>query len=1076
MICLIKWGRDLKYQNLLLMDNNDKIMCLLLICIVIAIVAAIWTISDNIKNKKLTNQLRKAKSELEQIAFFDSLTGIFNKEHFLRATEQMLNEKSNIKFVIITVDIERFKVINERFGTKIGDTILKTIALYFKNTIKSRGTYGRMESDHFAACFPYAELDPETIIQQLQSEFKKHKLPYKIDIFLGAYVVDDNISVLQMCDRAYMALATVKGSYLTKYAVYNDNLRQTMLFEQQLMNDIPSALINSEFCVYYQPLYSTKSEKPVCAEALIRWKHPQKGMIPPDKFVPFCEKNGLITKLDEFVATQVCIMIQKRKEEGKFIVPISINLSRANFFTYKIVSKIDKITNKYKVTPKDIRIEITESVYSDNPGQVLEIIKIMRNKGYRILMDDFGSGYSSLNVLKNLPVDILKIDKKLVDDIESSDRASSVLISIVRMAKWLNMEVIAEGVETKKQFTFLKKAECDIIQGYFFSKPLSERDFIEKIENDNSLDIIIDEDEMDIIDEEQKIKLLEDENNYLLKQQHEQENSMFSFKNMIGSLPVGIGIFELNEMIIPKFASRKMCEIFGYDYEEYLEKIKNNESINYSISANIIKDAMKTIKENINFSREVPAKRKDGKSIFVNVMGRYENQDEGKKIAYISITDITDQKNALDKIKMQEERYKILIESMNTVVFDYNPDNDIFTYTRRGTNGGLEEIVTANFIQNIRQTSVIHPEDIDSYIFKIGSVSMKPSAGKFECRIRRYQKEFRWCVANYISIADKQGHVYRIVGRVDDIQKEKDLFFKIKQEEEYRNHCSNSSLLFVYEFNLINDNFTVSYVSDKAKKQFLPFRKYIFTEDTIENVHPDDRCKIDEAYSSQGLRNVVVSGKHEVILRYRILKKDGRWNWIETAIHLIRDLENQIKFIGYITDINDIKMLEERAQLDGVCGVLNRFASERMMKDIIEANKEKQYYLFICDIDNFKDINDTYGHMEGDNILRTIGNILKNNFTDQSVIGRLGGDEFFVLMYEETEDEKVKSIAENMLKDVGKIIIKGSHTGKISISIGISSSEYEGKNFKKLYNVADEALYRAKKAGKNRYYFIHNAL
>lgn len=421
---------------------------------------------------------KEIERELEYRAQYDQLTGIYNKETFYRHTREMLLGDPDTRYVLVRCNVERFKLINDLFGVRTGDRILQWIAHSFEDTMPGVGSYGRLEADHFAICFPAAKLDLTHFTQEVERRCREQFPGYNLIVSFGLYEIDDiNIPVSQMCDRANLALQTIKGNYLRHYAFYDDALRDDLLREQEIISEANEALAQRQFTIYLQPVYSLAGQELVSAEALVRWIHPQKGVLKPNLFIPLFERNGFIAKLDYYVWEETCKYLQQRKKERKKPLPISVNISRRSLYDPQLADKIIALVQQYKLDPALLKLEITESAYTDNPEQLLHTMQILQSHGFVILMDDFGSGYSSLNMLKDVPADILKIDMAFLGGFESSTRAGNILTSVVRMAKWLGMPIIAEGVETAVQAGFLRSIGCDRIQGYYFSPPLPIDDF-----------------------------------------------------------------------------------------------------------------------------------------------------------------------------------------------------------------------------------------------------------------------------------------------------------------------------------------------------------------------------------------------------------------------------------------------------------------------------------------------------------------------------------------------------------------------------------------------------------------------
>ena len=445
----------------------------------------------------------RAQLELKRRAEYDELTGIYNKRTFLNRTLEELNANPDTTYLLVRIDIERFKVVNDLFGTENGDLVLRKVSNLLEEIIINIGIFGRVSADRFACCFPEGAIEIPELHRRLFAPLQDLLLDYPLVLKMGIYRVTDRTPhIEQMCDRAQLALQTVKGNYARHWAYYDDNMRDTLIQEQEILRDMDVALEQKQFAVYFQPIFSAATGKPKSAEALVRWIHPEKGMLSPGIFIPIFEHNGFITKLDAYVWETVCAFLSRCMERREKVVPISVNISRLNFYSEKLCDRLIETVEKYRVPPSLIRIEITESAYTDNPKQLLDAMKRLQEYGFSIMMDDFGSGYSSLNMLKDIPIDILKIDMKFLSDLQTNVRAGSVMNNVVRMAKWLEMNVVAEGVETREQVDFLRSIGCDMLQGYFFSRPIPQKEYV-KLINSYELDPLgsgsVNEFELDVL-------------------------------------------------------------------------------------------------------------------------------------------------------------------------------------------------------------------------------------------------------------------------------------------------------------------------------------------------------------------------------------------------------------------------------------------------------------------------------------------------------------------------------------------------------------------------------------------------
>lgn len=439
-----------------------------------------------LKNVIARSQVSLLK-ELNNVMNYDPLTEIYSKNKFFSASKALLKDNPDKQFAFLRLDIDRFKLINSFFGTAYGDRLLKRVAKRIRDFAKTTEccTFGRIDADVFGIFTPYQGKE-ETVkqIEQAVEDMKKLSASYNIMIVYGVYVVTDrSLPISFMCDRAALAAKTVKGNYMKSYAFYDDKMRLSIENEQNIINEMSDALENHEFVPYYQPKYDVKTNKPVGAEALASWIHPTKGFISPGVFIPIFEKNGFISKLDFYIWECVCKQLKEWKDKGVPLFPVSVNVSRVNLYNPNLSKIIIELTKKYDVDPKYFNIEITESVYTDDNVMIDDITSQLRNNGFTILMDDFGSGYSSLNVLKDVQVDMLKMDMMFMFKAKYDGRAETIISSVIRMAKWLNIPVIAEGVDRAEQVEFLKSVGCDYIQGFYYSKPLPAADY-EKLISD----------------------------------------------------------------------------------------------------------------------------------------------------------------------------------------------------------------------------------------------------------------------------------------------------------------------------------------------------------------------------------------------------------------------------------------------------------------------------------------------------------------------------------------------------------------------------------------------------------------
>ncbi len=429
--------------------------------------------------------LEKIKSEPDSVVLLananlmDTLTGLYRRKLFLKRAEKMVRQHTAGYYVISCFDIDKFKVINDLYGTKMGDTVLIHIANIFKEIFERIGGIAcRVSADNFAVLYPREYLYSKELKEVSRRASVIDTLSQPIIFSIGRYIIEDlSLSASGMFDRAMIAKATVKGRYDEHIATYDESMRKHILGEQEIVNEMKKALLENQFEVWYQPQFNYATGALIGSEALVRWRHPVKGFIPPARFIPIFEKNGFVYELDKYVWEQSCAFLHESLAHGKKPVPISVNISRCDIFREGLVEFIIGLVHKYELPTELLRLEITESAFVKSTDQIIKIIKAFKAYGFTMEIDDFGSGYSSLNTLKDIPADILKLDMKFLEGEKNSDKGGNIVASIVRMAKWIGMSVIAEGVETVEQAEFLKSIGCIYIQGFLYSKPIPKAEY-----------------------------------------------------------------------------------------------------------------------------------------------------------------------------------------------------------------------------------------------------------------------------------------------------------------------------------------------------------------------------------------------------------------------------------------------------------------------------------------------------------------------------------------------------------------------------------------------------------------------
>lgn len=414
----------------------------------------------------------------------DALTGLFNREFFMEYSSVHDQYYPELEMDAIVLDINRFHLLNEMHGRSFGDEVLRRIGEKIKEIVdETQGIACRDNADVFFIYVPHTDF-PDELYEQIESGIEGMLEDSRARVRMGVYPnVNRTLEMNRRFDCALLACNSIRGNFTTHIAVYDTEMHEKETYAEKLISDMEKALSESQFKVYYQPKFNVQGEKPVLssAEALIRWEHPELGMIRPDNFIPLFEENGLIQRIDHFVWYEAARQIAEWKKKYGIIVPVSVNVSRIDLCEPGFVDEMVKIVKMNDLKPEDYFLEVTESAYTENSDQIIEVVNKLREIGFRIEMDDFGTGYSSLNMLTSLPIDVLKLDMKFVKNIHTSEKDMKMVELIMDIADFLSLTVVAEGVEVEEQFRLLKDAGCDVIQGFYFSKPVKSDKFEEFI-------------------------------------------------------------------------------------------------------------------------------------------------------------------------------------------------------------------------------------------------------------------------------------------------------------------------------------------------------------------------------------------------------------------------------------------------------------------------------------------------------------------------------------------------------------------------------------------------------------------
>ena len=424
--------------------------------------------------------------KLISAAEHDRLTGLYTRSFFMEYARRLYQYHPELRLDALVINIEQFHSINALHGRDFGDRVLRRLGEGIQAFLReTEGIASRPEADRFEL-FCARQEDYQAVLDRLQAQVSALSENVNIHLRMGVAMWQEGVEPILMFDRAATACSMARQDYRHSLMIYDEEMRRRELLNQRLLNDLNRAVEERQFAVYYQPKYDIQGERPrlVSAEALVRWNHPELGLISPGDFIPLFEGNGLIGVIDRYVWAETARQMLAWREKYDFTLPVSVNLSRNDMFDPMLVDRLVHLVEDNHLRYRDLKLEVTESAYTDDARKVLDVIRTLREQGFEIEMDDFGSGYSSLNMLSDMPVDVLKMDMKFIRNIEKSETDRRLVSLVLDIAKYLRVKVVAEGVETEGQMRRLREDGCHIVQGYYFSRPLPPEEFEQLIQRE----------------------------------------------------------------------------------------------------------------------------------------------------------------------------------------------------------------------------------------------------------------------------------------------------------------------------------------------------------------------------------------------------------------------------------------------------------------------------------------------------------------------------------------------------------------------------------------------------------------
>ncbi|MCR0326293.1 bifunctional diguanylate cyclase/phosphodiesterase [[Clostridium] innocuum] len=701
--------------------------------------------------RKLQQEINDLKQELKQYKEYDSLTGLYNKHGFYAHADYLLTAFPSLSYQLFTIDFEHFKLINDQYGTRRGDELLTSFAeLLFKSFQQEETACGRIHSDIFAILVLQGH--EKEICEDISTIFRQCAQGLDVSYVIGVYDIKDrHIPIALMCDRAMMAANSIKGKYEKRWCRYDDSMRNVLMEEQELLTNVDNALEHGEFQLYIQPKCNMKTRKIVGGEVLVRWIHPKKGLIPPKDFIPIFEKNGFIKKLDAYVWEQTAIWLHKWSKTHP-VLPVSVNVSRMDIMEMNVYTYFQDLIRKYKLDPSWLEIEVTESAYAGSE-EIIHTIDQLMNHGFTVLMDDFGSGYSSLNILKDININILKLDMRFLDSQNSKSR--NILDSILQMARWLGMKVIAEGLENKDQADFLLNIGCMHAQGFYYYKPMPLQEF-----------------EQLLLQSE-----LVDTSDYLQSPDYRDQ-------------PIHLKDFFREDMLSDMMLNHILGAVAVFRIMEHTIQLYRANDAYYQLTADCIRleDGLLDFLDN---------GRTEFQNLIVHAHEFHEHGSEkilhlktqtgdrwlkyrcyflatrgNTQIVYASISDVSDYMQTMEDLRLSRESFRIAMEASQITIFELDIENRVASYSQNAMRAfDLDDCIMINAPEGfIEQGSVCEGyEDIFRSIYN----DIYNGSPRASCVIRAHMAEGD--VFNRITltaIQNEKGKSVRAVGCVENITEE----------------------------------------------------------------------------------------------------------------------------------------------------------------------------------------------------------------------------------------------------------------------------------------------------------------
>ncbi len=862
------------------------------------------------------------------------------KQHIKTAQE------TGAQVALVSLDFDNFNYVNDLFGYEVGDHVLERLEQHFSEQVHQSECFTRDRADHFLFCL---ESSTEAELMQRFYEMTQFDtaftgvLPahYRLIASGGLIAVTGSEPLLSaLLDKANYARKKAKGNDRSTCLIYDEKMGDHVQWQKIVTYLMESALRNREFELYLQPRVLIKDGQIVGAEALVRWSNPIYGMIYPDRFIPIMEQNGFIRQLDFFMLGEACRFLKNCIETGIPLLPVSVNFSRFHLMTENLVERIFQTVRDWGISPHLIEIEFTESLSVESFERLIRAVVDLKTLGFVVSLDDFGNAYSSLSCLKDMPFDVIKIDKGFLEDTTDTEKGKVVIAKMVELVKSMRMLAVVEGVETEEQLEYLRKLSCDMAQGYLFARPMPIAEYVKRLK------------ESEVV--ENLGEYISDPSNqttksYLSVIPEEFQMDNWELYTLGKNIDMGLMKGYLDNDATVQYVNDRALEYLGYSRQEFRELFKNSiVAFTHPDDVHVVQaNVVKLVETGKPLEFQTRAIRKDGKVIVLQGRSSCVMDGHGRPIGIYAFQDVTEElertealqrnlREKMERLRASEERYRIIVDQSEDIVFEWDfMSGDIHfsrAYEELFGESALEEHVTNNAA--IRK--LVYPDDIEVFDRWVNELYEKPRRAEAQFRIRAFNGKYIWMSCRATSLSVGNNPPFKAIGVYSNVTAQKD----------------------------------------------------------------------------------------------------------------------------------EMDALLHKMQRDPLTNLFNREETYRRIREAMRLHPAQTAALFIVDIDDFKQFNDSLGHQAGDNILAEIAQKMRTVFRETDIIGRIGGDEIAVFM-QDCEENVVRQRASVLAQALHITYHGAKEQYRVTGSVGVALYPKQGRSFEELYQLADIALFESKNNGKD---------